>query len=43
MFSMWKLCTHMMCEVKHNWDVGMGYLWLNGLGIYDLMGGTFMT
>ena len=23
---------------KHNWDVGMGYLWLNGWGIYHLMG-----
>ena len=28
---------------KHNWDMGMGYLWLNGWGIYDLMGGAFMT
>ena len=26
---------------KHNWDMGMGYLWLNGWGIYDLMGGAF--
>ena len=24
---------------KHNWDMGMGYLWLNGWGIYHLMGG----
>ena len=32
---------------KHNWDIGMGYLWLNGWGhlslngwgIYILMGG----
>ena len=23
---------------KHNWDMGMGYLWLNGWGIYHLMG-----
>ena len=23
---------------KHNWDMGMGYLWLNGWGIYRLMG-----
>ena len=28
---------------KHNWDMGMGYLWLNGWGIYHLMGGAFMT
>ena len=28
---------------KHNWDVGMGYLWLNGWGIYHLMGGAFMA
>ena len=28
---------------KHNWDIGMGYLWLNGWGIYHLMGGTFMA
>ena len=28
---------------KHNWDIGMGYLWLNGWGIYHLMGGAFMT
>ena len=27
---------------KHNWDMGMGYLWLNGWGIYHLMGGAFM-
>ena len=20
--------------IKHNWDMGMGYLWLNGWGIY---------
>ena len=25
---------------KHNWDMGMGYLWLNGWGIYHLMGGA---
>ena len=28
---------------KHNWDIGMGYLWLNGWGIYHLMGGAFIT
>ena len=28
---------------KHNWDLGMGYLWLNGWGIYHLMGGAFMA
>ena len=28
---------------KHNWDMGMEYLWLNGLGIYHLMGGAFMA
>ena len=28
---------------KHNWDMEMGYLWLNGWGIYHLMGGTFMA
>ena len=27
---------------KHNWDTGMGYLWLNGWGINHLMGGAFM-
>ena len=26
---------------KHNWD--MGYLWLNGWGIYHLMSGAFMA
>ena len=26
---------------KHNWDMGMGYMWLNGWGIYHLMGGAF--
>ena len=26
---------------KHNWDMGMGYLWLNGWGIYGLLGWTF--
>ena len=25
---------------KHNWDIGMEYLWLNGWGIYHLMGGA---
>ena len=28
---------------KHNWDMGMGYLWLNGWGIYHLTGGAFMA
>jgi len=28
---------------KHNWDMGMGYLCLNGWGIYHLMGGAFMA
>ena len=28
---------------KNNWDMGMGYLWLNGWGIYQLMGGAFMA
>ena len=36
---------------KHNWDMGMRYLWLNGWGhlslngwsIYGLMGGAFIT
>ena len=28
---------------KHNWDMGMGYLWLNGWGIYHLMGGAFIA
>ena len=25
---------------KHNWDMGMGYLWLNEWGINHLMGGA---
>ena len=28
---------------KHDWDIEMGYLWLNGWGIYHLMGGAFMA
>ena len=28
---------------KHNWDMKMGYLWLNGWGIYHLMVWAFMT
>ena len=28
---------------KHNWDMEIGYLWLNGWGIYHLMGWAFMT
>ena len=27
---------------KHNWDMGMGYLWLNGWDINHLMGGAFI-
>jgi len=27
----------------YNWDMEMGYLWLNGWGIYHLMGGAFMA
>ena len=33
----------MKCEVKHNGDMGIGHLWLNGLGIYDSMGWAFMA
>ena len=33
----------LMGEVKNNGDMGMEHLWLNMLGIYDLMGGTFMA
>ena len=28
---------------KHNWDMGMVYLSLNGWRIYGLLGWTFMT
>ena len=28
---------------KHNWDMGMGYLLLNGWSIYGLLGWTFKT
>ena len=28
---------------KDNWDMEMGYLWLNGWGIYHFMGGAFMA
>ena len=50
--SMFTMCTHMKCEVKHNGDMGMGHLWLimggtfmayNGWDIYGLMGGAFMA
>ena len=34
-------CTSVLTE--HNWDMGMGYLWLNGWGIYHLRGGAFMA
>ena len=37
MFTMWKITTHMKCEVRHNWDMGMGHLWLNGWSIYTVM------
>jgi len=38
-------CTHMKREIKNNGDMGMGHLclWLNGWGIYGLMGGAFMA
>ena len=36
MLTIWKNCTHMKCEVKHNGDMRMGHLWLNGWGIYGL-------
>ena len=32
-----------MGEVKNNRDMGMGHLWLNRSGIYDLMGRTVMA
>ena len=41
-FTMWKFCTHMKCEVKHNGDMGMGlimggaFMAYNGRSIYDL-------
>ena len=41
MFTMSKMCTHMKCKVSIIGDMGMGHLWLNGLGIYELMGGAF--
>ena len=41
-FTMLKFCTHMKCEVRHNWDMGMGHLWFSGWDIYDLVSGTFM-
>jgi len=31
-----KLCTHMKCEVKHNWHMGKGHLWLNGWAFMGL-------
>ena len=34
MVTMWKNCTRMKCEVKHNGDVGMEHLCL-------IMGGAF--
>ena len=37
-----KIYTHMKYEGNHN-DIGMGHFWLNGWGIYDLMGGHFMV
>ena len=35
MFTMWKICTHMKCELKHNGDMKMGHLWLI-MDIYHL-------
>ena len=35
--------THMKCEVKHNWDMVMEHLSLNGQGVYNLMGRAFIT
>ena len=32
MFTIWKICAHMKCEVKHNGDMGMGHLWLKWVG-----------
>ena len=42
MFTMWKICTGMKCEVKHNGDMGMGeaFMAYNGWDIYRLMGGV---
>ena len=42
MFTMWKICTRMKCEVKHNGDMGMGgaFMTYNGWDIYGLMGGV---
>ena len=37
-FTLWKICTHKKCEVKHNGDTGIGHLSLNGWGIYGLDG-----
>ena len=34
-------CTSVF--TKHNWDMGMGYLLINGWDIYHLMGGAFMA
>ena len=34
-------CTSVF--TKHNWDMGIGYLQLNGWDIYHLMGGAFMA
>ena len=33
----------MKCGVEHNGEMGMGHFWLDGWGIYDLMGGAFMA
>ena len=38
----WRSTTHPVFT-KHNRDMGMGYLSLNGWSIYGLLGWTFMT
>jgi len=35
MTTMSKTYQHMKCEVKHNGDLGMSHLWLNGVGSYE--------
>ena len=35
--------AHQCSPNIRNWDMGMGHLWLNEWGIYDLMGGAFIT
>ena len=38
----WTLCR-VQGEHQRSWDMGTGYLVLNGWGIYHLMGGAFMA